>query len=184
MPSWFTGIFFDSWSGLLRVVVVGVLAYAALVVGLRLSGKRTLSKMNAFDLVVTVALGSTLATIILSQDVALVEGVVAFVVLIALQHLISWLSVRSLRFSMVIKSEPTLVFFRGSYLPGQMRAVRIVEAEILAAVRAQGIADLDEVEAVVLESDGSFTTVRRADGAATALANVSGLGGVAGRADC
>ncbi len=49
-------MFFDSWAGLLRVLVVGPLAYAALVLLLRVTGKRTLSKMNAFDLIVTVAL--------------------------------------------------------------------------------------------------------------------------------
>jgi uncharacterized membrane protein YcaP (DUF421 family) len=70
-------MFFDSWTGMLRVVVVGTLAYAALVLLLRATGKRTLSKMNAFDLVVTVALGSTLATVLLSKDIALAEGVVA-----------------------------------------------------------------------------------------------------------
>jgi uncharacterized membrane protein YcaP (DUF421 family) len=70
-------MFFDSWQGLGRVVVVGILAYAALVFVLRLSGNRTLSKLNAFDLVVTVGLGSTLATILLNKDVALVEGIVA-----------------------------------------------------------------------------------------------------------
>ncbi len=43
-------MFFDSWAGLLRVLVVGPLAYAALVLLLRVTGKRTLSKMNAFDL--------------------------------------------------------------------------------------------------------------------------------------
>ena len=49
--------------------------------------------MNAFALVVTVALGSTLATVLLSSDVALVEGIVAFVVLIGMQFVITWLSV-------------------------------------------------------------------------------------------
>ncbi|RMD68975.1 MAG: DUF421 domain-containing protein, partial [Cyanobacteria bacterium J149] len=49
-------MFFETWSGLGRVLIVGVLAYAGLIVLLRFSGKRTLSKMNAFDLIVTVAL--------------------------------------------------------------------------------------------------------------------------------
>jgi uncharacterized membrane protein YcaP (DUF421 family) len=74
-------MFFDSWFGLLRVVVVGTLAYVALVVLLRASGKRTLAKLNAFDLIVTVALGSTLATVLLSKSVALLEGLVAFILL-------------------------------------------------------------------------------------------------------
>lgn len=62
-------MFFDSWDGLLRVVVVGTLAYLSLVVWLRLSGKRTVAKWSAFDRIVTVALGSTLATVLLTKDV-------------------------------------------------------------------------------------------------------------------
>jgi uncharacterized membrane protein YcaP (DUF421 family) len=86
---------------------VGVLAYAALVLP-RVSGKRTFSKMNAFDLVVTVALGSTLATILLSSDIALAEGVTAFVTLIGLQYLVAWLSCRSSMVSRLVKAEPRL----------------------------------------------------------------------------
>jgi uncharacterized membrane protein YcaP (DUF421 family) len=86
---------FQNWTGLWRVLVVGALAYCALVFLLRVSGKRTLSKMNAFDFVVTVALGSTLAAVFLSKNVALAEGVLAFALLIGLQFVITWLSVRS-----------------------------------------------------------------------------------------
>ena len=64
-------IFFNGWSVLGRTLLIGVLAYVSLVFMLRVSGKRTLAKMNAFDLVVTVAIGSTLATIVLSRSVAL-----------------------------------------------------------------------------------------------------------------
>lgn len=70
----FDGVLFDSWSGVLRVLVVGTLAYLALVAWLRVTEKRTVSKWNAFDLIVTIALGSTLATVLLSKQVALVEG--------------------------------------------------------------------------------------------------------------
>ena len=89
---------FDGWVGLFRVVVVGTVAYLTLVLLLRISGKRTLSKMNAFDLVVTVALGSTLATVLLSSSVALVEGLLAFALLIFLQFAVTWLSVKSSAF--------------------------------------------------------------------------------------
>ncbi len=65
---------FDGWVGIFRVAAAGTVAYLTLVLLLRISGKRTLSKMNAFDLVVTVALGSTLATVLLSSSVALAEG--------------------------------------------------------------------------------------------------------------
>jgi uncharacterized membrane protein YcaP (DUF421 family) len=168
-------MFFDGWTGLLRVLVVGTLAYAALVLLLRATGKRALSKMNAFDLVVTVALGSTLATVLLSKDVALAEGVLAFALLLLLQFAITWLSVRSEGVQGLVKAEPRLLLHRGRLLPGALRRERVTEEEVCAAVRSQGIASLDEVAAVVLETDGSVSVVRRAeDGGASALANVVG----------
>ncbi len=121
-------MFFSTWAGLDRTVIVGVLAYAGLVALLRLSGKRTLAKMNAFDLVVTVALGSTLATILLSKDVPLAEGVLAFALLIALHYAIAWLAVRSAAVGQLVKSEPTLLLYRGVFLPGALRRERELRA--------------------------------------------------------
>ncbi len=112
-------MFFDGWLGIGRVILVGVLAYLALIVLLRVSGKRTLSKMNAFDLVVTVALGSMLATVLLSSSVALLEGITAFALLILLQYVIAWLSVRSSAVSRLVKAEPALLAYNGRLLPLQ-----------------------------------------------------------------
>ncbi len=63
------GIYFDSWDGPARVILVGVPAYLSLLLLLRVSGKRTLAKMNAFDFIVTIALGSILATLLTSRSV-------------------------------------------------------------------------------------------------------------------
>lgn len=78
-----------SWMGSARVSIVGVLAYMALVLVLRISGKRTLSKMDMFDLVVTVAPGSTLASLVPSKNDALAEGLLAFATLIGLQFVVA-----------------------------------------------------------------------------------------------
>jgi len=168
-------MFFDSFSGVGRVVVVGILAYGALILLLRCSGNRTLSKMNAFDFIVTVALGSTLATILLSDKVALVEGVAAFIVLIGLQYVVTWLSVRSSRISGLVKGQPVLLYYEGQWLDDQMRRARVVRAEILAAAREQGVSSFDDVLAVVLETDGTCAVVKASDAKPTALANVSDL---------
>ncbi len=152
-------MFFDGWTGIARTIIVGTLAYIALIAILRISGKRTLAKMNAFDLIVTVALGSTLATILLSEDVALAEGVTAFLTLIALQYVIARLSIAAPWFQRLIKSEPTLLLYQGRLLEGAMQAERVTREEVLAAIRSQGMSRLDEVGAVVLETDGSFTTL-------------------------
>jgi uncharacterized membrane protein YcaP (DUF421 family) len=167
-------MFFSGWAIIGRTILVGTLAYLSIIFLLRFSGKRTLSKMNAFDLVVTVALGSTLATILLSKNVALAEGVTAFITLVALQYVIAWLSVRSEKISSLVKATPALLFYRGTFLDKNLKAERVTEGEVISAIRAQGIPRLNQVEAVVLETDGSFTVIKLSlDGPATALRDLS-----------
>ena len=167
-------MFFDGWMTLGRTALVGTLAYLALVLLLRLSGKRTLSKMNAFDFVVTVALGSTLATVLLSSSVSLARGVLAFAVLIFLQFIITWLSTRSSAVRSLVKAEPTLLVHKGEFLRGAMKQERITEEEIRAAMRSQGISAVEEVEAVVLETTSDVSVVPQPSGeSASALSDVS-----------
>ena len=108
----------DTWSGLGRILLVGTLAYLILVVLLRISGKRTLTRLNASNLGITIALGSTLATALLNNSVALAEGVLALAL--------------------------------------------------------EGVADQQEVSAVVLEADGSFSVITNSvdDGSRSSLTNV------------
>ncbi len=157
--------FFDSWASLGRIALVGALAYIALVAALRVSGKRTLSKMSAFDLVVTVALGSTLATVLLSKDVALLDGIVAFVLLMVLQYIVARLSIASQTMERVVKSRPRLLFYDGQFLPEALVAERVLEDEVRAAVRSSGTLSLANVKAVVLETDGSLSVIGRSEGA-------------------
>jgi uncharacterized membrane protein YcaP (DUF421 family) len=62
-------IFFESWESIARTLLMTSLSYVTMVILLRISGKRTLAKMNAFDFVVTIALGSSLATVALNKSV-------------------------------------------------------------------------------------------------------------------
>jgi uncharacterized membrane protein YcaP (DUF421 family) len=153
---------FKGWESIARVIVVGSLAYIGLLISVRISGKRTLAKMNAFDLVVTVALGSTLATILLSRQTGLADGLMGFVTLISLQFIVAFLSARWPWFRGLVKSEPTLLFYQGHFLNQAMLQQRVTQGEVLAAIRSEGIHQLDDVEAVVLETDGSFSVVKTA----------------------
>lgn len=170
-------VFINDVDGVVRTLLVGVLAYAGLILLLRISGKRTLSKMNAFDLVVTVALGSTLATILLSKDVALAEGMTAFALLIALQYVVTWSSVRVQWVQRLVAAEPTLLLHAGRFLPQAMRRMRVTEDDVRSAVRQAGLGSLAQVEAVVLETDGSLSVVKHSGGPsdASALARVEGM---------
>lgn len=159
-----------TWDSFIRIVTVGVLAYIGLLIFLRTSGKRTLTKLNAFDLVVTVALGSTLATILLNSQISLWEGLTAFAVLIGLQYLLTFTAVRLSWFNDLIKSEPRLLFLEGEFLKQAMLDERIKDIQIMQAVRKSGEGDLQNVKAVILETDGSMSIITNQAG--SALANV------------
>lgn len=150
---------FQNWGILARTLVVGVASYVALIAILRISGKRTLAKMNAFDFIVTIALGSTLASVLLSPDVALAEGVLALALLVGLQFVTAWASTRFPRVKRVVTAEPTLLVLRGEILRGALRRERVAEMEVHQAARQQGFASLGDVEALVLESDGTFSVL-------------------------
>jgi uncharacterized membrane protein YcaP (DUF421 family) len=152
-------VWFDSWADLGRILAVGASAYVTLVVVLRLSGKRTLAKLNAFDLVVTVALGSTLATILLSGDVSWSEGALALGLLALLQFAVAAVTARRPALRTVTTARPTLLLRDGAALPAALREQRMTMDEVRQAVRASGSGDLSAIAAVVLETDGSLSVV-------------------------
>lgn len=148
---------FQDWQGIVRTLLVGVLAYAALVAFLRISGKRTLAKLNPFDLVVTVALGSTLSAILLQESIALVEGAAALALLIAMQFIVAFVSVRWRGFATAVRSEPTLLVRNGAFCDAALRSERVTREEAMGAIRSHGGRDVEEVEFLILESDGTMS---------------------------
>lgn len=154
-------MYFDGWNGILRMLAVGVPAYVALVVLLRISGKRTLAKMNAFDLVVTVAFGSILATALLDRTLPLADIVFAFVLLVGLQFIVTWSSLRSQTVDRILKNDAAVLYGDGAFIDEAMLDERVTRSEVMAAVRLQGLDALEQVERVVLETDGSLAVVEK-----------------------
>lgn len=154
-------MWFDSLSGVVRVLLVGAAAYMFLIATLRVSGNRTLSQLNAFDFVVTVALGSTLATILLSRDVAMAEGATALLLLAALQFLVAWLSTKWRLFRRAVTARPVILVSDGEIFEDAIRASRITKSQIMQAVRSGGFGDIALVGAVVLEPNGTLSVIGR-----------------------
>jgi uncharacterized membrane protein YcaP (DUF421 family) len=168
-------MFFSDWSSLWRLLAVGVPAYFGLILLLSISGKRTLSKFNAFDLIVTVAFGSILSAGLLSKTLALSDVLGAFALLVGLQFVVTWSSIRWTGVDALVKSEPRLLLHRGEFLPQALKGERITEGEVLAAIRSSGLASPARVESVVLETDGTLSVVTEAGSSSPrALSDVRG----------
>lgn len=152
-------MWFSDWQSLLRILVIGILGYAGLVTILRISGTRTLSKMNSFDFVITIALGSTFSSAILQKSVTLTDVLLAFTVLVGLQFVVTWLAVRSPFFNSIIKSSPIVLFSDNEFLISQMKKAHVTEDEVWSAMRQQGFSTREQVQFVVLETNGSIVAV-------------------------
>lgn len=165
---------FAGWESLLRALVVGVPLYLLLIVMLRTSGKHSLAKNNAYGLVVTVSLGSALASGVLTKQVTLADGVFAIGLLLALQYVVAWAASRYGTAQSAITQEPSLLVQNGQMLRDAMRDARITPQEIYSAIRQAGHDSVESVYAVVFEADGSLSVIREPGPTGSAMQNVRG----------
>ncbi len=165
-------MFLGTTESTVRIVITAIALYFLLILILRMSGKRTLSSMNAFDFIVTVAIGTTLASTILDKTIALTDGLTAFIVLVTLQFTISWMSSRYKRFSRLVKSEPKLLGYKGKLLYDALKKERIVENEVMQILRSNGYSALSDVDAIVLETNGNISVISKIGQDTSALSDV------------
>lgn len=156
-------IFFDNWNDLLRVLITVPFVYLGIILATRVTGKRSTSQMNNFDWVVTVATGAIAGTTILQKSITVSEGVLAIAFLLFLQWLLTKVVYRNSTVAKVVKARPALLVDRGEYLHDAMQHERITEGEIMAALRNEGLINIDEVQWVILEADATFSVIPKSD---------------------
>ncbi len=156
-------LLFISLDNLLRVALSVPLLYFAVIGFIRISGKRSTSQMNNFDWIVTVAMGSLVASGIVLKNVAVVEVWLAIFLLLALQYVVTKSIMHNDTLSDLVRAEPALLLHKGKFIRAAMEAERVSEKEICAAIRGSGIQDIDQVWAVTLETDATFSVLPRPD---------------------
>ena len=154
-------IFFSNWQSLLRTFVLTILIYLLVIVFLRFFGKRSLAKMNAFDFVVTIALGSCLPTVALNKNVSLADGGLALLLLLLLQFIITKLSIRSKSVKRLITCAPALLLYKGELLIPVLKQERITKDEIYKSVREKGFSGIKNIDAIILETTGDITIIEK-----------------------
>ncbi len=164
------------WIDYAMVPAVALGAYVWLIIVLRLSGKRSLAKLNAFDFSITVAFGSALATIMINPDIGLLRGGTVLAMLALLQFVVTKLSLWSDFVRDLVRSRPTLLVEDGKLFRQALHHERVTLDEIAEAIRKEGCGRLDQVGAVVLETDGSFSVIERSGEALDLLYDVRRFG--------
>jgi uncharacterized membrane protein YcaP (DUF421 family) len=156
--------FFESWYSVGRTVTLTVIGFAALITLLRVSGKRTLSKLNVFDFVFVVAVGSMFASTVIEKDITLIEGLSGLITLVLIQVVLARIAASWPAAERIINGSPTLLLARGKFIPHALRKERVTEEEVRAAIRAKGINRVEDVHAVIIENDGTLSVAWEAKG--------------------
>ena len=149
------------------VAASAIAVYFAVVLMVRLSGKRTTGELNSFDWLITVVVGSLMASGILLDNVKLIEAVIAMIAIALCQWTVTFLVTRTRLASKVFKAEPTLLLHEGRMLKDTMKRTRISEEEVRMALRENGIVDIDGAQWVVLETNGQLSVIPRQEASLT-----------------
>lgn len=154
-------MFFHSWSAIGHVVLSSVLVYLFMVAALRAAGEQALAKMSGYDMIVTITIGSIIATVAVSRDIAILEGVAALATLLLLQELLRRLQSRFLPVHHLVREPPRLFVWDGRLLEDRLVQSNLTGDEIRAAIRREGFSAVEQVQAVILENDGDWSVIRR-----------------------
>ncbi len=146
-------------STLLDVFVRTLIVYVALLVGLRIAGKREIGQMTFFDLVVILLIANGVQNAMVGPDTSVTGGLVAAATLLAVNYAVSIVRDRVPWLRAAVSGHPTLLVHDGHFVEDHMRREHVEPDEVLMAMREHGIKDLAEVEMAVLETDGSVSIV-------------------------
>lgn len=148
----------SSYQQVISTMLAVLLVYIGAVVALRLAGRRTVAQMSAFDVVVTVAIGSTIASTVVPTNAAVSDGLAALGVLLLCQVVVAAVRQRFASTRRILDFEPLRVFSNGKWdLRRSPTSAQLTEDELFAMLRQKGIFDLGDVRVVVLEPTGKLS---------------------------
>lgn len=154
------------WNGLepvIRILLVGFASYIAIVLILRISGKRTLARMSGFDFVIAVAVGAVFGRTLTTKDLSLSETLTAFLLLAVLQFVFSYLEGKSDKFKSFFNTSPTVLYHNGAFIKQNLKKERLDESKVLFAARKKGFGSMDDVAVVILEMDATLSVIGKSN---------------------
>jgi uncharacterized membrane protein YcaP (DUF421 family) len=145
------------WEFVLRAVVV----YASLLLLLRLTGKRQIGQLAPFDLVLLLVLSNAVQNSMNGGDNSLVGGLVSAVTLVGLNYVIGYATFKNKTVEALVEGRPHVIIHNGRVFEDVMRRAKLTHHELSAALRRAGCSCADEVQAAILENNGSISVVMR-----------------------
>ena len=158
MPAWLTAPSED----LVGVVATTALFYSVTLIAVRVAGRRTLAELSAFDALVTIAVGSLLASVIVNPAIPLTQGAAALLTLLVLQVAVAALRRAVPATRRFLDFRPLTLFADGERREHTgVFGPQLTRDELVAALRAHGFESLEDVSVVILEASGQISVIPR-----------------------
>lgn len=158
MEEWFN----TSWESVITIVVNAIGIYLAIMIFTRLTGKRSFSKMSSFDFAMTVAIGSMIASTVLSSTVTLTTGILGLAMIYGLQISIAFL--RNFRgVSDLVDNTPLMLMDGNKILKKNLHKAKVTEGDLRSKLREANVLNLSQVKAVVFEATGDISVLHSSD---------------------
>jgi uncharacterized membrane protein YcaP (DUF421 family) len=141
---------------LLEKMLRPMLVYAALVVLLRIFGKRELAQLNPFDLVVLLSLSNTVQNAIIGNDNSVSGGLLGALSLLGINYIVVRFMFRHRRLDQILEGKPTTLIEKGEISEPALARELLTVSELQTVAHRQGFAHLEDIERCVLDPGGSF----------------------------
>lgn len=158
MEKWFD----LSWDSLFAIILSGIGIYAAVILFTRIAGKRSFSKMSSFDFAMTVAIGSIIASTLLSKSITLPEGIVGLASIYALQLSIAFLR-RYKVVTKIVDNSPLLLMDGKNIIKSNLKKAGVTEGDLRSKLREANVLNFSQIKAVVFETTGDISVLHSED---------------------
>ena len=147
----------------LQIVIRCALVYTAVLIGLRLTGKREVGQITPFDLVLILLISNAVQNAMVGPDASLSGGLIAAGALLLLNFTVGRVARKWLKLGRILRGHATLLVNRGIVLEPHLKQEGISTEDLMASLREHGVASVEDVRLAVLEVDGSISVLKNDD---------------------
>ncbi|QDP39558.1 DUF421 domain-containing protein [Radiobacillus deserti] len=147
----------------LLILVRSIISFIVILLMARIMGKKQISHLTFFDYVIGITIGSLASEISVNQNLTMIDGLLALIVFGGFSLLLSFISMKSIRFRMLVEGRPTVLIQNGKILEENLFKVKMTLDDLILFLREENAFTFSDVELAVLETNGRMSVMKKTD---------------------
>ncbi len=147
----------EEWSFLLEIILRTAIMFLAIIIGLRVLGKRGVKQLSIFELVVIIGLGSAAGDPMFNKDVGIISSILVFIIIILLYSIVTYFIGRSKKFEKLVEGSSICLIRNGEFSIDNFKKENLGSDEFFAELRLKGVSQLGQIEMAIEEISGEIS---------------------------